>query len=143
MSLTAPVLTGPHSGRSVTYGNGSSTELKITGEQSGGDWAVVEWLVRPGDEPPLHHHTREDETVYVLDGAITAFVGDQRIDVEAGSYAALPKGIPHTLLVRGEHARLLVTEEPAGAEYFLVPRNESDEDPAKFGIVIDGAPKTA
>ena len=142
MSLTAPVLTGPHSGRSVTYGNGSSIELKITGEQSGGGWAVVEWLVRPGDEPPLHHHTREDETVYVLEGAITAFVGDQRIDVEAGSYAALPKGIPHTVLVRGEQARLLVTEEPAGAEYFLVPRDESDEDPAKFGIVLDGARET-
>ena len=96
---------------------------------------------RPGDEPPLHHHTREDETVYVLEGAITAFVGDQRIDVESGSYAALPKGIPHTVAVRGEHARLLVTEEPAGAEYYLVPRDESDADPAKFGIVLDGSPK--
>ena len=143
MSLTAPVLTGPQSGRSVTYGNGSSAELKIAGEQSGGDWAVVEWRVRSGDEPPLHHHTREDETVYVLEGAITAFVGDQRIDVGPGSYAALPKDIPHTVLVRGKEARLLVTEEPAGPEYFLVPRDESDADPAKFGIVIDGAPKVA
>lgn len=143
MSLTTPVLTGPQNGRSVTYGNGSSAELKITGEQSGGGWAVVEWRIHSGDEPPLHHHTREDETVYVLDGAITAFVGDQRIDVEAGSYAALPKGIPHTLLVRGDQARLLVTEEPAGAEYLFVPRDESDADPAKFGIVLDGAPESA
>lgn len=142
MPLTAPVLTGPQSGRSVTYGNGSTVELKIAGEQSGGDWAVVEWLVRSGDEPPLHHHTQEDETVYVLEGAITAFVGDTRIDVAAGSYAALPKGVPHTVLVRGEQARLLVTEEPAGAEYFLVPRDESDADPAKFGIVLHGAPES-
>jgi quercetin dioxygenase-like cupin family protein len=29
-----------------------------------------------GDEPPMHTHTREDETLYVVDGAITAFVGD-------------------------------------------------------------------
>jgi quercetin dioxygenase-like cupin family protein len=142
MSLTSPVLTGPQSGRSVTYGSGSRAELKITGEQTGGDWAVVEWRVRSGDEPPLHHHSREDETVYVLDGAITAFVGDQRIDVEAGSYAALPKGIPHTLLVRGDEARLLVTEEPAGVEYFLVPRDESDTDPAKFGVVLHGTPES-
>jgi uncharacterized cupin superfamily protein len=35
-------------------------------------------------------HTREDESLYVVDGAITAIVGGQRIDVEAGSYAALP-----------------------------------------------------
>ena len=51
-------------------------------------------------------HTREDETVYVLEGAITAFVGDQQIEVEAGSYAALPKGLPHGLKVRGDAARL-------------------------------------
>jgi uncharacterized cupin superfamily protein len=39
--------------------------------------------VRARDEPPLHVHTREDETVYVLDGAITAYVASQRIEVEA------------------------------------------------------------
>ena len=52
----------------------------------------------------------------VLDGAITAFVGDQRIEVEAGSYAALPKDVPHGLSVRGEEARLLVTH--GGNSYY-------------------------
>ena len=42
-----------------------------------------------GDEPPMHTHTREDETLYIVDGAITAYVGAQKIEVEAGSYAAL------------------------------------------------------
>jgi hypothetical protein len=61
--------------------------------------------------------------------------------VEAGSYAALPKNVPHGLTVRGEEARLLVTLEPAGAEYFFVPRDDSDNDPAKFGLIIqDAAP---
>lgn len=40
--------------------------------------------------------------------------------------------------MRGEAARLLVTLVPAGAEYFLVPRDESDSDPAKFGLEIQG-----
>jgi quercetin dioxygenase-like cupin family protein len=141
MSLTDPVLTGPQGGRSVTYGGGSSAELKITGEQSGGEWAVVEWHVRPGDEPPLHTHTREDETVYVVEGAITAFVGGQQVDVEAGSYAALPKNVEHGLIVRSDVARLLVSLEPAGAEYFFVPRDESDGDPDKFGLKLNGAPQ--
>ena len=91
MSLTEPVLTGPSAGRTVTKSSGSSTELKLAGEQARGDWAVVEWHLRAGDEPPIHTHTREDETLYVLDGSITAFVGDQRIDVEAGSYARFPR----------------------------------------------------
>ena len=61
MALTDPVLTGPQDGRTVTYGDGSSAELKVEGEQTGGQWAVVEWHVRAGDEPPIHTHTREDE----------------------------------------------------------------------------------
>jgi quercetin dioxygenase-like cupin family protein len=138
MSLTTPVLTGPGAGRTVTKSSGSSTELKLEGDQADGDWAVVEWHVRAGDEPPIHTHTREDEALYVLDGAITAFVGDERIDVEAGSYAALPKDVPHGLTVRGEEARLLITLEPAGAEYFLVPRDEGDADPERFGIMLHG-----
>jgi quercetin dioxygenase-like cupin family protein len=136
MSLNDPVLTGPGAGRTVTHDSGSSLELKMAGEKAGGDWAVVEWQLRASDEPPIHTHTREDETLYVLDGSITAFVGDQRIDVEAGSYAALPKNVPHDLTVRGEQARLLITVEPAGAEYFFVPRDDDDADPARFGIVL-------
>jgi quercetin dioxygenase-like cupin family protein len=143
MALTSPVLSAPGAGRSVTYGNGSTAELKLEGEQSGGDWAVVEWRLRAGDEPPLHVHTRDDEAVYLLGGAITAYVGGQEIDVEAGSYAALPKHVPHTLTVLGKEARLLVIEEPAGAEYFLVPRDDSDADPTKFGInIIQGRADT-
>jgi quercetin dioxygenase-like cupin family protein len=136
MALTEPVLSGPGAGRTATYGSGSTAELKLEGEQSDGDWAAVEWRLLAGDEPPLHVHTREDETIYLLEGAITAYVGGQEIDVEAGSYAALPKHVPHTLTVRGEEARLLVTVEPGGFEYFLVPRDDSDTDPAKFGITI-------
>jgi quercetin dioxygenase-like cupin family protein len=135
MALSEPVLSGPGAGRTVTHG-GNSAELKLAGEQSGGDWAVVEWRVRAGGEPPMHTHTREDETLYVLEGAITAYVGSEKIDVEAGSYAALPKNVPHGFAVRGEQVRLLVTLEPAGAEYFFVPRDDSDDDPAKFGLVV-------
>jgi quercetin dioxygenase-like cupin family protein len=143
MPLNQPVLTGPGAGRTVSSGSGSSSELKLEGEQSGGEWSVVEWRLRAGDEPPIHTHTREDEMLYVLEGSITAYVGDQRIDVEAGSYAALPKDVPHGLSVRGDEARLLVTLEPAGAEYLLVPRDDSDLDPARFGIVLHEAAQAA
>src|SRR3954452_11326251 len=139
IALSEPVLSGPAAGRTVTYGGGSSAELKLAGEQSGGDWAVVESRVRAGDEPPLHTHTREDETLYVLEGAIIAYVGDEEIEVEAGSYAALPKNVPHGYTLRSEQVRLLVTVEPAGAEYFFVPRDDSDTDPAKFGLIIHAA----
>jgi quercetin dioxygenase-like cupin family protein len=136
MPLKDPVLTGPGAGPTRSYGNGSSVELKLFGEQSGEEWAVVENRVRAGDEPPIHTHSREDETVYVVEGAIIAYVGDQEFEVEAGSYAALPNNVPHGFTVRGEEVRLIQTLHPAGAEYLFVPRDESDSDPAKFGITL-------
>src|SRR4051794_5443056 len=137
MALSEPVLSGPGAGRTVTHGGGTGLELKLAGEQSGGDWAVVEWPVGAGGAPPVHTHTPQGGGLYVLGGAITAYVGDETIEVEAGSYAALPKNVPHGLTVRGEEVRLLVTLEPAGAEYFFVPRDDSDNDPAKFGLIIE------
>src|SRR5512132_683594 len=139
MALNEPVLSGPGAGRTVASASGSSAELKLAGEQAGGDWAVVEWRLRAGDEPPMHTHTREDEALYVLEGAITAYVGDEKLEVEAGSYAALPKNVPHGFTVRSEQVRLLVSVEPAGAEYFFVPRDESDADPDKFGLIVHAA----
>src|SRR3954447_4115681 len=108
MPLNEPVLTGPGAGRTHTYGNGSSAELKLAGEQSSGDGGVVELPARAGDDPPLHTHTREDETLYVLEGAITASVGDLTVDVEAGSYAALPNNVPSGFVGRGGGGRPLL-----------------------------------
>jgi quercetin dioxygenase-like cupin family protein len=93
--------------------------------------------VHAGDEPPIHTHTREDETLYVLEGAIVAYVGDERFEVEAGSYAALPNNVRHGFSVRGDEARPLVTVAPAGVEYFFVPRDASDQDPTKYGLLLE------
>jgi quercetin dioxygenase-like cupin family protein len=139
MALTEPVLSRRGAGLTVTYGDGSSAELKLAGDQSGGGWAVVELRVRAGDEPPVHTHTREDETLYVVEGTITAYVGGEKLEVKAGSYAALPKNVPHGFTVRSQQVRLLVSVEPAGAEYFFVPRDDSDADPARFGVIIHDA----
>jgi hypothetical protein len=50
--------------------------------------------------------------------------------------------VPHGMKVRGDEARVLVTLEPAGAEYLFVPRDENDADPSRFGIVLNGAAPT-
>ena len=47
-----------------------------------------------GSGPPLHVHHNEDETFYVLKGEITMFVGDERIDLEAGDYCFGPRASP-------------------------------------------------
>jgi quercetin dioxygenase-like cupin family protein len=73
-----------------------------------------------GTGPPLHVHHNEDETFYVLEGQVTMFVGDERIDLEAGDYVFGARGVPHAYHVRSERARMLVTISPSGSEQLFV-----------------------
>lgn len=138
MPVSEPVLTPPGAGEAVSYGSGSTASIEVAGEQSGGEYSAVRWTVRRGDEPPIHTHSREDELVYVLSGNVTAFVGDAEVEVGAGAYAALPRGVPHGIRVEGDEAELLITLVPAGLERFFVPADDSDGDPGKFGLEIVG-----
>jgi quercetin dioxygenase-like cupin family protein len=73
-----------------------------------------------GSATPIHVHHNEDETFYILEGQVTMFVGDDRIDIEAGDYCFVPRGAIHAYLVRSERARMLVTISPSGTEQLFV-----------------------
>jgi len=73
-----------------------------------------------GSGTPIHIHHNEDETFYVLEGQVTMFVGDDRIDIEAGDYCFVPRGVTHAYLIRSERARMLVTISPSGTEQLFV-----------------------
>ena len=85
MAASEPVLNTQGTGESVEYGNGSRAEIAVSGPQTGGEYATVRYDVVAGDEPPLHTHTREDEMVFVVEGELTAIVGDSEIDVGPGA----------------------------------------------------------
>ena len=55
MALNEPVLSGPGAGRTVTYGGGSSAELKLAGDQSG----HRQRLLRRRDRPAREHEAEE------------------------------------------------------------------------------------
>ena len=62
--------------------------------------SIVELLGAPGDTPPLHVHTDEDETFYVLDGEITVHVaGQDPLVLRAGQAAFAPRAVPHVYVV--------------------------------------------
>ena len=77
------------------------------------------------DEPrgggtPFHVHHNEDEAFYILEGQVSMFGDEERIDLEAGDYFLVPRGVPHAYLVRSESARMLVTISPSGTEQLMV-----------------------
>ena len=73
-----------------------------------------------GSGTPIHIHHNEDETFYILEGQVTIFSDDERIDLEAGDYCFVPRGAVHAYLVRSERARMLVTISPSGTEQLFV-----------------------
>jgi quercetin dioxygenase-like cupin family protein len=136
MSVQQPVLTPPQGGETVTSSGGSSVEIKVESSQTGGEYATVLWTLRAGEEPPLHTHSQEDELLYVVQGQLIARVGDTRVEVGPGAYAALPRGVPHSIEVVGDQATLLLSFVPGGLERFLVPRKGEQPDPAAFGLTF-------
>ena len=93
--------------------------VKATSEDTGGRFSLLEQVVTPAGNPPLHVHSHEDEAFYLLEGELDLIVGDERVSCSAGAFALAPKGIPHTYAVRSPSARLLVLGAPAGLDRFF------------------------
>jgi quercetin dioxygenase-like cupin family protein len=99
---------------------GGDITFIVRGEHSNGALAALEAVNGPGEGPPLHVHTREDETVYVLEGDFRWKLGDELSETGPGSFVFIPKGLPHTWEVMGDRpGRVLITFAPAGMEGFF------------------------
>jgi mannose-6-phosphate isomerase-like protein (cupin superfamily) len=100
---------------------GEQSRCFLRGEQTGGLFSLTESLMQPGtQQAPLHVHSREDETFYVIEGRITAIVGDQTRDLGPGESVWLPRGVPHRIHTTGEEpVRVLMLLTPAGLERFF------------------------
>jgi quercetin dioxygenase-like cupin family protein len=93
--------------------------VHVDGEQTADALSVVEFTGRHADMPPLHADHRNDETVYLIAGRMTWFVGDIRLTLDEGQAAFIPRGVPHAYRIESEQARWLVINNPAGFERFL------------------------
>lgn len=92
----------------------------VDGQRSGG-MSLGEGVLPPRTAGPSRHvHTREDEGVYIIEGLLTAEVGDQRFEVGAGAFLWMPRGRPHTFANLGdEPIRALGLINPSGFEQFF------------------------
>jgi quercetin dioxygenase-like cupin family protein len=142
--------------------------IEESGERT--DGRLLQLVIRDGRgaAPPMHVHHDADESFYVLDGEMTIFVGDQRIEAGPGDFVFGPMGVRHAFLVTSERAEFLVTYSPAGTPgpsgcgvtgFFrdiAVPVQEGEPPPppaepdreefarraAQYGIEIIGPPPT-
>ena len=113
---------------------GGDMAVVARGDQTKGALTAVDVVVPPGEGPPLHVHTREDESIYVLEGDLRIKLEDELSATPPGSFVFIPRGVAHSFQNVGEEpGRILVTFAPAGMEAFFDRLSElTSFDPEAF-----------
>ena len=117
--MSLPVFLPPVAG-AVHNVLGSPCRFLVTTVESGGAFALIEVTAPPRSAVPLHRHSREDETFFVLQGTMSVHWGDSSYILEKGATVFLPRNIPHSYRNPTEEAALyLVLITPGGFEKCL------------------------
>lgn len=101
-------------GRSTWMLN-SLVTTKASYEQTGGAFGLMEHLLTPAGNPPLHVHATEDESFYVLEGEIEFEVDGALAHARPGTFLLAPAGSEHRFRVLTDSARMLVVASARGA----------------------------
>ncbi len=100
---------------------GALISVKATSEQTNGGFNLFEVSCPPGFATLLHIHYCEDVVVFVLEGTLSIFWGEEKKEAAPGSYFFQPRGTPHGFRVEGRFpARILYITFPAGMDRFIV-----------------------
>ena len=86
----------------------------ITVKSAGPTFDIAVVSSAAGGEPPRHLHPECDEAIYVLEGALVVFVGDEAFEAAEGTFVSVPATVPHRLVVTSRRARLLTIQSPSG-----------------------------
>src|SRR5215469_948174 len=85
-------------------------------KDTNGAFSLLEATMAPGNEPPPHVHSREDELFYVLEGEFDVYVGDEAFNLNTGEFIFLPRLKPHAFVIRSSRLRVLILYTPGGLE---------------------------
>lgn len=112
--------TDPDQGKTLSIAGGSYRIL-VTGEQTNGEFSVIEMTVPPGAGPNPHSHAGFTETFYVLEGEVHFKSETGSYTARKGAYITIPKGgILHGFKnLSDAPATLLCTVMPAGLDGFF------------------------
>lgn len=103
---------------------GALMTFKALGAETGGQFWAVEGLADRHMAVPLHVHTREDEFWYVLEGEIHFTIGDEIKIGKPGTFAYIPRNVPHTFQIISETARWFGVGTPAGLDQWFFETGE-------------------
>jgi mannose-6-phosphate isomerase-like protein (cupin superfamily) len=106
-------------GETVEFGGNLMTFLAV-GSDTGGAYSVAHYVAQPGSGAPLHLHRNEVESFYILEGAMTFKLGEEKIRATANECVTIPRLTPHAFAnAEDTPARMLVILTPAGLEHYF------------------------
>ena len=98
---------------------GDTYTITVTGDETNGQFCVVDMHIPPGGGPSPHRHDFE-ETFILLEGEIEATFRGKKSIVRAGDTVNIPSNAPHSFHNASSKAvRLLCICSPAGQENFF------------------------
>lgn len=97
---------------------GDTYRLVVTGEQTGGAYAVIDMLIPPQGGPGPHAHAGFQEAFYVMEGEIVVKTESQTYTARKGAFVNIPLGgLVHDFKNEADTtAHLLCVLTPAGME---------------------------
>jgi len=107
--------------------SGDFYELKASAETTNGSLGFIDARVPPGNGPVAHVHNSNDESFYVISGALEMLNGDETFIAEAGDFVFVPRGTRHRFRnVGDEETHMVFLFTPGGIEELFV---ETGDDP--------------
>lgn len=95
---------------------GGRFDLKVSGQDTGGDLCIYDTYRETKGGPALHRHHFQDEWFYVVRGDFIVRVGDETLNLHPGDSAFAPRKVAHTFAKINEgEAQMLVLFQPAGS----------------------------
>jgi len=117
-------------------------EVLVSAQDTGGTFSMLRQTLAGGYAPPVHVHQREDQTLHILEGSLTAWLDPQgdaptEISLNVGDSVFLPRGVPHAFKAGETGATLLEMNTPGGFEHFHL---DAGDEPTHDGMPEPGPP---
>ena len=91
--------------------------------------------------PPLHIHSEQHDTFFVLDGILALQIGEEVLDLMPGDFASVPPGVAHTFdNTRKDQplVRICNLMTPGGLDKMFVAFSElGSQDPVQFAATAE------
>lgn len=115
-TIRQPIVVPPAGGRAYEMGRMRAI-FKADNEESDSRYSVSEWWLDARTKGPGTHSHEDDHVFYVLTGTLSVGLNEEWSELEAGSYAVIPGGTPHSFENRGsERTGFIAFTSPGGFE---------------------------